>query len=388
MKTLIKLYSSSPIRNVYAALLFEPEQIVFLGGKEMREKQLKVFFREKLPSVKMEFYTVDLQNLENISQVLEEILKKYPESAVELCGGGNLLYIAVGELIGEQRIPAFFYDIKNAMIRNVSNFKITEEMNNLKAPKLQLEDFVLMAGGSLEGYGHIGINKLSPEMQLDIEFLWNIFFDNQERWRRLIDYLQNKRNSLLTDPSPFSLHERMQYNDFIEDKLSTLASSPGKIIRDLNITQKQINFSYKNDVIKKCLNDKGLILELYLFLIAMRMDFFDEVRISTIIDWNGIGNEENNISNELDVTLVKGTRPIFISCKLKIITVEDLNEIDMLVKRFGGECGIGVVATVGTFSTDFPTVYRRAREMGIHVIEYDDFKFKRVEKILGGLTPE
>lgn len=385
MKTLIELYSPSPIKNIYSTLLLRPERVIFIGGREMKQEHVKRFIKRKHPEIKTEFHTVDIRDLDSISQALDEILLKHPESVVELNGGGDLMHIAVGKVIAEQDVPAFFCDIKNQKLRNVSKFEITEEMRQLTFPQLSLEDFVLMAGGSLEGHGHINLDKISGEMERDIDFLWSVFFKKQDKWRRLVDYLQNRRNSLRTTSGALVLHERLVYNEFISEMLSGLASSPGKIIRELNSSHKQISFSYKNEILKKCLNNKGLILELYLYNLAFRMGYFEEVKISTIIDWNGIGNEENNISNEVDIALVKGTRPIFISCKLKIITVEDLNEIDMLVKRFGGECGIGVVATAGTFSKDFPTVYRRAQEMGIYVIEHDDFKYNRVEEKLEGL---
>ena len=48
---------------------------------------------------------------------------------------------------------------------------------------------------------------------------------------------------------------------------------------------------------------KGHILELYIYLLALESEYFDECMIGTEIDWNGIFPEADNVQNEIDVIL-------------------------------------------------------------------------------------
>ena len=88
-----------------------------------------------------------------------------------------------------------------------------------------------------------------------------------------------------------------------------------------------------------------------------------------MIDWNGIIDEPNNVNNELDVTLVRGYRMIFISCKMGTPTVAAVNEIRTLTEKFGGRYAKAVLVTMADMAKQAPVTYRRAMESGVTVID-------------------
>ena len=53
---------------------------------------------------------------------------------------------------------------------------------------------------------------------------------------------------------------------------------------------------------------QGHILEMYLYLLALESQLFDECMIGGEIDWNGIFPEADNVQNEIDVILRKDAR--------------------------------------------------------------------------------
>ena len=130
-----------------------------------------------------------------------------------------------------------------------------------------------------------------------------------------------------------------------------------------------ISFRYKNQQIKKCLNDAGIWLELYTYLTAIELGIFSDAQLSLMIDWNGIIDEPNNVNNELDVTLVRGYRLIFISCKMGTPTVAAVNEIKTLTEKFGGRYAKAVLVTMSDMAKLTPVTYRRALESGVTVID-------------------
>ena len=88
--------------------------------------------------------------------------------------------------------------------------------------------------------------------------------------------------------------------------------------------------------------------------------------------------------NEVDVVMTRGVLPVFISCKTRVPTNDDLNEIYAIKKKFGGDLAVGMIATTKYVGREFP-VRERAEEMGIYIVDERYFEngtvMKRLEKI-------
>lgn len=74
----------------------------------------------------------------------------------------------------------------------------------------------------------------------------------------------------------------------------------------------------------------------------------------------------------MDILLTKGPTPVFISCKTGVPNTQALNELDVLRERYGGYWAKGVLATMSRLSHVNPSVYRRAADMGIYVLQQED----------------
>ena len=144
------------------------------------------------------------------------------------------------------------------------------------------------------------------------------------------------------------------------------------IITDYYVSQNEVSFRYKNETIKKLLNDFGVWLELFIYKKALDSNKFDNVDMSVIFDWNNVENEREDVLNEIDVMITKGATPVFVSCKSGSVSTSALNEIKTLTERFGGNYAKAVLVTAEEFSKYSPKTYRRALEMGIKVIELED----------------
>jgi len=130
----------------------------------------------------------------------------------------------------------------------------------------------------------------------------------------------------------------------------------------------------------------GMCLELFVYKTALEADFFDDVSISVIIDWNGRIAEPNDTTNEIDVMLTKGLTPVFISCKTGIPSTASLNEVHTLATRLGGSFAKPVLATMNNLKETAPSLCNRAAELGVTLIELDDLVDGRLEGILRKLV--
>ena len=114
--------------------------------------------------------------------------------------------------------------------------------------------------------------------------------------------------------------------------------------------------------------DSGSILELHTFLDESKTA--DDCKVGVHIDWDGEIHEfpGRDVVNEIDILVLKGNIPTFISCKNGKMesnqALHALYELDMVATRFGGK-----YAKKKLVITKFmPEIYRtRAEEMSIEV---------------------
>lgn len=146
------------------------------------------------------------------------------------------------------------------------------------------------------------------------------------------------------------------------------------MISGLSVDEPNVSYRFRNHVVRQCLNDAGIWLELYIYKTAVECGCFDDVQISVIADWNGSVNEAINTINEIDVVLTRGITPVFISCKYGVPSTTALNEIKTLTDLFGGGYAKGVLVTLSDLMDISPATYQRAADMGIDIIQDEDFE--------------
>lgn len=112
------------------------------------------------------------------------------------------------------------------------------------------------------------------------------------------------------------------------------------------------------------------------------------------IDWDSnihdVTDEEKNTENEIDIVLMKGLVPIFISCKNGYVDESELYKLNTVAEKFGGPYAQKVlVATYfGKKSTESHKYFvQRAKDMKIQLIENvhdmsDDEFAKSIKNIL------
>ena len=75
---------------------------------------------------------------------------------------------------------------------------------------------------------------------------------------------------------------------------------------------------------------------------------------------------------------VRGIQPVFISCKTCEVKTEALNELAILRDRFGGKTSRALIVTSASPSKSRAVMRRRAAELDIEVVEWDDLPLDRL----------
>jgi hypothetical protein len=111
------------------------------------------------------------------------------------------------------------------------------------------------------------------------------------------------------------------------------------IIDEEKSTHSSVVFRYKNKIVEECLSKSGSVLEYYTYKTALYAEedgkpLFDDAEIGIIIGWD---NDPSGTRNEIDVMLMRGMLPVFISCKNGDVKSDELYKLETVAKQFGGD---------------------------------------------------
>ena len=139
-----------------------------------------------------------------------------------------------------------------------------------------------------------------------------------------------------------------------------------------------MRFRFPDETVRFWLRDIGAVLELQVYRACLCADCFDDVVLSAIVNWEGGHIQRDSVTNEIDVVAVQGIHPVFISCKTCEIRTEALNELAILRDRFGGKWSRAVIVTSASATKSRAPMRRRAAELNIEVIEWNDLPLERL----------
>jgi len=394
MKTIIEIYDDEPIYNVLAPTIMRPEQVVYIGGNRITGKRIKNkiirYFEERKLDTYAFFYPTNIYDCGKVMETLEMLIERFPDCAIDVSGGNSVLVFAIGMFCAIHEIPAFAYNIKDNTFCNIF---ACDEIDSLPSEiALNARECLAMAGASLMRHGHIDGDTLTPEDLSDISNVWEIFRKYQNSWPRHTQYLQAVSGTPEPDSEPVLdidalLSRKTSFNKTINANMNIMQelASCG-VIENLVIEEDRIRFSFKNQIMRQCLLDVGIWLELFVYTTCRESDFFDDVQISVVVDWNGDEEETINTINEIDLVMTHGITPVFVSCKTGVPTTTTLNELHTLTEQFGGRYAKCVLATMCKLSEVSPSTYKRALDMGIHVIQCEDISAPTLLKKLSNIV--
>lgn len=371
-ETIIEIYDNEQIYNVLSIVKFKPRNAVYIIPREVFGENIKkniIGCLKKLGvTARCSFRAVNMDSVENVTEELEKILSTYSDAAIEICGGHETALIAIGMMAKEKGIPLFRYDRNTGCYRNI--YRCPEVDGVCGDPKFSIGAFLTLAGAAMKSHGHISIDSLDKEASEDILTVFKIYTEHYRGWHRTVSYLQQISKNL----EPHELFVSARQVMFGEAAVTTAdrkvmtALCDAGIIKNYRSSPKSISFGYKSRLMKSCLTDIGICLELYVYAALLESRLFDDVMISVVIDWDSKLYMEINTINEIDVMATKGSVPLFISCKSGTPSVTALNEINTMALQFGGSHAKAVLVTMSDVKEKDRYFVQRAKDMGIVLI--------------------
>ena len=376
MKTLIELYDERPIENVLATEMFHPEETILIcppgiASDRKRRKALERYFERRGVSVRLTFIPVSLLDAVQIEEKLREALSGHEDCAIDISGGTDAALFAAGAVSGD--VPVFTYSRKRNMFYEIRN---AEFARNLPCGvRLDVASCFLMAGGTLLP-GRADEAKLRSHLG-QIDGLFDIYARFRRIWNRQIGYIQSVSSSApgkLAAAGPKTV--KADGRQVTADGAFFRALEGEGLIRSLKVRDDGLSFTFPDETVRFWLRDVGAVLENYIYLACLAADCFDDVALSAVVNWSGGKDQRDGVTNEIDVMAVRGIQPVFISCKTCEIRTEALNELAILRDRFGGAGFRAIIVSSAIGTKARSPMRRRAAELDIEVIEWEDLKLE------------
>jgi hypothetical protein len=116
---------------------------------------------------------------------------------------------------------------------------------------------------------------------------------------------------------------------------------------------------------------------------------YHDVKVGVVIDWDRAEeDEEYRTINEIDVVAMKGSIPIFISCKNGDFDANELYKLNTVAEHFGNKYSKKVLISTELDKLGEKSDYIRARmdDMGIRSVEnVDEMNDSELERVLRSL---
>ena len=388
--TIVESFEKAPIENMISVLAARPEKVIFLGdAAQMRgpvQKYRDILNRKEIETEVL-LKGIQKNNLNNILTVLTNLVKDEEELIFDVTGGEDLVLLAFG-IIYER-----YKDKKTIKMQrfNINSGKVIDcDYDN----EVSFEDTFCMGIEELIAlYGGVVVpEENQPMMDNPLEIVdkvWNLARRNGTKWNKVHSYLKELERK--ADVSEELLEVRMEFSD-IKNDIGEFRKKYQDVVALLNefddaglvcrllIEEERVYYDYKNTFVKRCLANSGDALEMKCFCEALALTekgkpYFNDCCVGVTIDWDGIihSKDENwkDTTNEIDLILMRGLIPTFVSCKNGKIGEEELYKLNTVAEKFGGKYAKKMLIATKLERDNYVAkmaYMRRAEDMGIKII--------------------
>lgn len=360
---LVELFDHHTIeKNVYQTFICDCDEVLFLSLKKITEDErlaLKHFLLDQVSHVKqVHFRQISLNK---ITDDLNLFLTNYDSVTLDVFGGDSILAIFMYQYALDRKIQLLAMDVDHGLQYDWKLGKL--EKKNLVVPTLSIQQLIALRGGKLlksKQPFH------TPKQIAAIKKLANFALTNPEEWLKVTQFFASARTSNLHSETGKELENNGKRYSYPKSIISLLTDAD--LLHIEEETSNRVSYTFSSPEAQLLCRSKGYILELYLYLLALESEYFDECMIGAEIDWNGIFPEADNVQNEIDVVLRKGRSIVFISCKMTDLSVEAINELELYANHFAGESCLKLIVCSGKIN---PAYINRCHEYGVLVIKND-----------------
>lgn len=390
--TYIEFYDAVSLENIATCLSYMPDRVILIGDGQQLTQRVELY-RQLLadrgyPDVAVITKSVPKTNLKLAVEKMTQLVKTYPDCVFDITGGDEMLVLALGMVCAanpDKNIQVHKFNLREGKMYDCDGDGVTVFHDH---PVLTVRENIRIYGGEIVEGPIQSTNTyawdLSEDFLVDLDALWRICCQEDRFWNikcNIFDAIcqADGGDGLTVTASLQAVEERLPEKiryDF-GDRIIPYLRDHGLLTHFYDDSD-TVSLTFKNEQVKRCLIVEGQVLELKMFVLAksLRNDddtpVYNDALCGVKIDWDGIRHDEESVDveNEIDVMLMHGVVPIFISCKNGIkVEPEELYKLQTVARRFGGPYSKMVLIAPIVGENEYTiNLCNRAKEMGIHVI--------------------
>lgn len=394
--TYVEFFDKTSIENICTCLANMPDRVVFMGDNTDRMKnyadRYSKMFKRRGYDVEFICVRIEKNKLLDIVEKLSDIVETYDDCVIDLTGGEDLCLAAAGivfERYADKGVKMHRFNIRNNRLMDCDQDGMTIEHN---IPALSVEENVGIYGGAVV-YEDVK-SKSTYVWDVDEEFIdevnaiWEICKKDVRLWNTQIsvfaaaETVRDKDEDILTTIAPADAVERIVEaggGSFVSIGEIVRGLYKAGILREYGYDGETLKIKYKNVQMKRCLTTAGLALELKVFVTALSLEdkgkpLYNDVMNGVYIDWDGTVHtdaQSYDTENEIDVMLMKGMVPVFISCKNGRIEKDEVYKLNAVAEKFGGKYAkkVLIAEALDPESPFTKHLRQRTADMGIRLVE-------------------
>lgn len=342
--TLIELYDpKTHLYNALGVMLFRPERVIFLIPEHSSHVYNK--FKEEYKRLWeshgcMPSKTVCiLTKTSDISLLSETILSICGENTIiDIEGGTPELYLAAGCVLanapdGTHCIRVDFKDEKiyefNHGAPTLTRRFTDEELSRIA---VSVEESIRMYGGEITRDSFTEL--LKKGMTRDEIVKEARLFENAIEasvGRKWNDIVPERIRAHDPEKLTICIHETdFRHRDV---KIAVSAIERAGLISKLHSSGSRIFYRCASPLVYSCFLKSGEALELYTLSLALSIEGVTDARCGVSVSFYG---NEGSSDNELDCIFIRGTTPVFVSCKNGRVNSDELYKFHTVSQQFGG----------------------------------------------------
>ena len=397
---LVEFFEKDAIENICSSLVSAPEKVIFIGpNKKLMAAHAAKYegvLSDRGVNTEFSVKAVGKNNLQSIIDVLSALVEENTECVFDLTGGDELYLTALGVVYERYKstgkIKLHRFSVASNTIIDCDQDGST--ISSGRAPQLSVEENIRIYGGDIV-YNKSGRAKttaryeMTDSLRSDINGIWSVCRTGSRFWNAFTAVIGEAahlgaKGELSASINAEAFDKICRKNGIGYDLIRKLFNelSANGLILLFTSDDTSVSFTFKNELIKQCLTVAGKALEMKVFAAASDAyeddgsKTYNDVMTGVVIDWDGElhpepGNtNEYDTENEIDVMMMHGMVPVFVSCKNGGTDADELYKLQSVAARFGGKYAKKVLIATSLDDSDKSNYIRqRAEDMEIRLIE-------------------
>lgn len=349
MNKLLTVYDDKePLNNVISELSLDVDEVFYVYHHEVSRATFnnitKVIKRHK--NLKLHFIQLE-DDLKQLNELLDD-------NTIVDVGGAKYLSLLLFEMCNKRNNQIIYYDDEENCIKDYRTHKVLD----IEVARLNIEDVLRLRGGEIVSQLHHNVTEKENK-----DIIIKMVESNLNDYSSFIKYMTLVNNKMSDNNYLGNNEYAINKGDYAQ----LITQNDFNNIEELfDLEEDRIRF--KNRKIKDIVAVSGTFLENYLYIRLSELNYFDDIKMSVIIDFAD-EKYSHPVRCEIDCLIIKDNQLLFTSCKSSKASTDDLNEIYVHNKMFGN-CRSKPVIFVGEeLDRRYPSIYAKGIELGIYIVD-------------------